>query len=554
MTSYGSKEEAERTLTVAQKAKVPHPNADLPRHNRTTQSEMAKQAVAAIEPATTGVAYLQRALGNQALASLAAGHAAGQATVIQAKLTVGPVGDAYEQEADQVAKDVVQQLGSASSQETAQRQPILEEDEALQMKPQSSALQREAFLEDEEELQLKKAAVQREEFLDDEEELQMKPLRDSVTDSPVADGVQRQESMLEDEEELMMKPVVQRAAGAEGGLVDDDVESAIQRNRGGGQVLGDGVRGSMEQAFGADFGGVKIHTSGEADTLNQSLQARAFTTGQDIFFRQGEYNPGSTQGQELLAHELTHVVQQNGPTVRRQAEGVEEEPPSATGYVGLNPKAHLELAALSRYAEGDVLGSLDRPDAEKALDTTEERVAFVYGRLGISPFHFETFFAALTCLEECDGSFREQMADLMQIFQGAESGKYTLERLVLSGHHDPSEGAIIWGDGDSAGELLLDRDLENLAKTFPKAAGQIEDIMFSSCNTRTRAELCARIFPKLESVWVYDGYSPSIKQGSAQHILQWEKHTRGDDLPSRRDAVGNAIVWTKAGGFLGEPE
>jgi hypothetical protein len=68
----------------------------------------------------------------------------------------------------------------------------------------------------------------------------------------------------------------------------------------------------MEQAFGADFSGVKVHTDGQSDQLNQSIQARAFTTGQDIFFRQGQYEPGSKGGQELLAHELTHVVQQNG--------------------------------------------------------------------------------------------------------------------------------------------------------------------------------------------------------------------------------------------------
>ena len=73
----------------------------------------------------------------------------------------------------------------------------------------------------------------------------------------------------------------------------------------------------MEQAFGADFGGVKVHTDSRSDQLNQSIQARAFTTGQDVFFRQGEYNPGSRGGQELLAHELTHVVQQNGGTVQR---------------------------------------------------------------------------------------------------------------------------------------------------------------------------------------------------------------------------------------------
>lgn len=76
--------------------------------------------------------------------------------------------------------------------------------------------------------------------------------------------------------------------------------------------LPDEVRSFMEPRFGADFSGVKVHTDAQADQLNRSVQARAFTTGQDVFFRQGEYNPASRGGQELIAHELTHVVQQNG--------------------------------------------------------------------------------------------------------------------------------------------------------------------------------------------------------------------------------------------------
>ena len=62
----------------------------------------------------------------------------------------------------------------------------------------------------------------------------------------------------------------------------------------------------------ADFGNVNIHTDSESDGFNQSLDARAFTLGSDVFFRQGEYEPDSDQGKELLAHELTHVVQQGG--------------------------------------------------------------------------------------------------------------------------------------------------------------------------------------------------------------------------------------------------
>jgi hypothetical protein len=98
-----------------------------------------------------------------------------------------------------------------------------------------------------------------------------------------------------------------------------DVEEAIQQARSGGQALDSGVRSQMESAFGADFSGVRVHTSSDADTLNSVLNARAFTTGQDIFFRRGAYNHVSSSGQKLLAHELTHVVQQNGNNIQRRA-------------------------------------------------------------------------------------------------------------------------------------------------------------------------------------------------------------------------------------------
>jgi hypothetical protein len=98
--------------------------------------------------------------------------------------------------------------------------------------------------------------------------------------------------------------------------VAPEVEQTIQSARGGGQPLDNGARAQMEPAFGADFGGVRVHVDGQADTLNRSLSARALTTGQDIFFKQGEYSPGSSTGRELLAHELTHVVQQNGNAVQ----------------------------------------------------------------------------------------------------------------------------------------------------------------------------------------------------------------------------------------------
>jgi uncharacterized protein DUF4157 len=99
--------------------------------------------------------------------------------------------------------------------------------------------------------------------------------------------------------------------------VSPSVERAIQQERSGGQGLDSGVRRQMEGALGANFSGVRVHADAQADSLSRSLSARAFTTGQDIFFRQGAYQPGTSVGRELIAHELTHVVQQGGDQVRR---------------------------------------------------------------------------------------------------------------------------------------------------------------------------------------------------------------------------------------------
>lgn len=107
--------------------------------------------------------------------------------------------------------------------------------------------------------------------------------------------------------------------------VGSEVESAIQAARGSGQALDSAVRARMEPAFGVDFSGVRVHADGQADTLSRHLNARAFTTGRDIFFKQGEYSPGGSSGRELLAHELTHVVQQNGD---------QAQPKLALGQVG----------------------------------------------------------------------------------------------------------------------------------------------------------------------------------------------------------------------------
>ena len=98
--------------------------------------------------------------------------------------------------------------------------------------------------------------------------------------------------------------------------VTPNLEARINAIRGGGQPLSESDRAFFEPRFGYDFSQVRVHTDVKADTLNRVLKARAFTTGLDIFFRQGVYNTSSSSGRGLLAHELTHVVQQNGDKVQ----------------------------------------------------------------------------------------------------------------------------------------------------------------------------------------------------------------------------------------------
>ncbi|MCA6623138.1 MAG: DUF4157 domain-containing protein [Pseudanabaena sp. M165S2SP1A06QC] len=185
---------------------------------------------------------------------------------IQAKLNIGEPNDKYEKEADATASKVVQQINSSPQDQSIQRQDSMEQDE-IQMKP-------------------------------------------------IISKIQREESMEDEDEELQMKSLVQKRENVGGEEASNDLESSIQSVRGRGQSLDANLQEKMGQAMGADFSGVKVHTDSQSDQLNKSIQAKAFTTGQDVFFRQGAYEPSSRGGQELIAHELTHVVQQEGTSIK----------------------------------------------------------------------------------------------------------------------------------------------------------------------------------------------------------------------------------------------
>jgi len=167
---------------------------------------------------------------------------------IQAKLKIGQPNDRYEQEADRVADHVM-------------RMP---EGKLLPVNGQSSSVQR-------------------------------KPL------CPECNEKEEDES----------PSVMPKSAGNQTPQITSGIRSQIQSLQGGGQPLTQSARSFFEPRFGRSFANVRVHTDSNAATAAKAINAKAFTKGKDIAFGTGQYSPGTNTGKQLMAHELTHVVQQN---------------------------------------------------------------------------------------------------------------------------------------------------------------------------------------------------------------------------------------------------
>ncbi len=130
---------------------------------------------------------------------------------------------------------------------------------------------------------------------------------------------------------------VQRTAAVAEGEKDTNIGERIRAASGRGSPLGGDVQRTLESGLGANMSNVNVHTDSEADHLARSVDSVAFTTGSDIFFRSGAYNPGTSEGMHLLAHEATHTVQ--------QAQGPVSGTPTAGGVSVSDPSDSYERAA-----------------------------------------------------------------------------------------------------------------------------------------------------------------------------------------------------------------
>jgi hypothetical protein len=122
------------------------------------------------------------------------------------------------------------------------------------------------------------------------------------------------------------------------GEVHPEVQGKIDSTRGSGTGLDGGVKGRFESDLG-DLSDVTVHTDDTAHELNRSVSAKAFATGTDVYFAKGEYNPGSSDGDRLIAHELAHVVQQRGApnsgplTVSQPGDALENEADTVADHI-----------------------------------------------------------------------------------------------------------------------------------------------------------------------------------------------------------------------------
>lgn len=254
-------------------------------------------------------------------------------TTIQAKsastagrLTIGQSNDKYEQEADAMADTVMTKLAQPESTSTDPAStPVGNTTTAIQPKCATCG----------EEQQLQKKEEEQEEISLKEETIQRKPIFESNEDPPTDNTIQRKCAACAEKEKVQKmetseEEVVQQKTEADTSSASPDLQSQLNASKGGGSPLPKETTSSMGSAFGADFSGVKVHTGADAVQMNQGLGAQAFTHGSDIYFNEGKYDTGSSGGQHLLAHELTHTVQQgaiHADVIQRESRGDDEKNP-----------------------------------------------------------------------------------------------------------------------------------------------------------------------------------------------------------------------------------
>jgi hypothetical protein len=255
-----------------------------------------------------------------------------QGAFFQAKLLINKPGDQYEQEADNVAHAVVNNNNAL---------PVLRQQKI-------SSIQRLATTPEEEKVSTHDQRMDR----DKEKPFQRmaaEPEKDKLKgiqkmDEPEKEkkkSIQKKDDLKKEEEDKKKLTAVQtKHDGTAAGTASPQVTSKIESTAGKGHVLPKNTLHEMNASFGADFSNVRIHKDSEAAAMNKELNAQAFTHGNDIYFNEGKFDANSSQGKLLLAHELTHVVQQSAelPKSKIQRSKIDYRSLTWSDFMGKVPK------------------------------------------------------------------------------------------------------------------------------------------------------------------------------------------------------------------------
>ncbi len=229
-------------------------------------------------------------------------------------LKIGQPNDKYEKEADAMADSVVNKSnGGGAVQKKAegiQKATLAtpQEDEKL-----GTAEQR---LEEDKLIQEKPIQRMEGEDLSDEALAKSEEEPVQMQSEEEEEPIQKMEGKEEEEEPVQMKeeeeePIQTKTSSNNPSRATNNLSQKIKSKKGKGQTIQNQTKSEMENSFGVDFSNVNIHTDNEAVQMNKELGAQAFTHGRDVYFNKGKYRPETSDGKRLLAHELTHVVQQN---------------------------------------------------------------------------------------------------------------------------------------------------------------------------------------------------------------------------------------------------
>ncbi|MDR7209465.1 DUF4157 domain-containing protein [Flavobacterium piscis] len=270
---------------------------------------------------------------------------------VQAKLNIGKSNDKYEVEADNAADKIVSQKQNKNSSESFfNPSPLVQKktNESQKKEEKESIIQEKPLSESITPVQLK---TEKEETIQNKTEAPVSENNKVVEKAPVAKPLIQQkktedEVQTKEEEEIQSKEndkELQTSAAADANPTDDSsLESNLNRSKGGGSSLSGPVKNEMESGFGANFSNVKIHNDSNAVQMNKELGSQAFANGSDIYFNEGKYNPNSTDGKHLLAHELTHTVQQGASAIQPKMIQKVETPPAAAPAPSRNESISLQ--------------------------------------------------------------------------------------------------------------------------------------------------------------------------------------------------------------------